>query len=169
MPRLFVAVWPPADIVERIAALPRPDVAGVRWTDPAQWHVTLRFLGRVDDASPVDEALSAVVAPPVDAVAGPQVARFGHRLLHVPVDGLAPLARAVVAATARFGEPPEDRSFSGHLTLARVRRGARVDLRALAGAPFEGRWRVDEATLVQSRLGPAGARYDVVGRYPLAG
>ena len=168
MPRLFVAVWPSPDVVERIAALPRPSLPGLRWTDPEQWHVTLRFLGRVDDARPVDAALERVVAPAVDAVAGPHVGRFGHRVLHVPVEGLAPLATIVVDATAELGEPPEDRAFAGHLTLARVRRGARVDLRPLAGAPVEGEWRVDEVTLVESRLGGAGARYHVVGRYPLA-
>ena len=45
MPRLFIAVWPPPDVVEQVAALPRPPVAGLRWTEPEQWHVTLRFLG----------------------------------------------------------------------------------------------------------------------------
>jgi 2'-5' RNA ligase len=169
VPRLFVAVWPPAEVVEGIAVLPRPAIPGLRWTDREQWHVTLRFMGRVDAVAAVDEALSHVHGPAVDVVAGPTVGRFGHRVLHVPVDGLAPLAAAVVDATAAFGEPPEDRPFAGHVTLARVRRGARVDLRALAGAPVEGRWRVDAVTLVESRLGGAGARYDVIGRYPLEG
>jgi 2'-5' RNA ligase len=169
VPRLFVAVWPPPDVVDRVAALPRPPLAGLRWTDPEQWHVTLRFLGRVDEAAPVHEALTRVVAAPVEAVVGPAVGRFGHRVLHVSVDGLGDLAAAVVAAAADLGEPPEDRTFSGHLTLARVRRGGRVDLRPLAGTPVEGRWPVTEFTLVESRPGGAGARYDVVGRYPLRG
>ncbi|MDQ4097048.1 MAG: RNA 2',3'-cyclic phosphodiesterase, partial [Actinomycetota bacterium] len=146
MPRLFVAVWPPPDVVERVAAVPRPSLPGLRWTDPAQWHVTLRFLGRVHDAAPVEEALADVVAAPVEAVVGPEVGRFGQRVLHVPVGGLGDLAAAVASATAALGEPPEDRAFSGHLTLARVRRGARVDLRPLAGATVEGRWPVTEFT-----------------------
>jgi len=169
VPRLFVAVWPPPDVVDRIASLPRPSVPGVRWTGREQWHVTLRFLGRVDEIDPVNEALAGVVAPPLEAAVGPEVGRFGQRVLHVPVDGLAPLATAVVAATAGLGEPPEDRPFAGHLTLARVRRGARVDLRPLAGSPIDGRWPVTELTLVESRLGGAGARYDIVRRYPLTG
>jgi 2'-5' RNA ligase len=168
VPRLFVAVWPPPEVVDPVAALPRPAVPGLRWTDPEQWHVTLRFMGRMDDVSRVDEALSGVAAPAVEVVLGPSVGRFGHRVLHVPVEGLAPLATAVVDVTAGFGEAPEDRPFAGHLTLARVRKGARVDLRPLAGASIEGRWRVDEVTLVESKLGGAGARYEVIGRYPLA-
>jgi 2'-5' RNA ligase len=53
--RLFVAVWPPNDVVDVLADLPRPDVAGVRWTTQGQWHVTLRFLGQVaaDDVDQV--------------------------------------------------------------------------------------------------------------------
>ena len=166
--RLFVAVWPPAELVDQLAALPRPDVAGVRWTRPDQWHVTLRFLGRVDDVDTVVEALSGVEVAAVEAVAGPAVGRFGQRVLHVPVDGLGPVADAVVGATAALGEPPEERPFNGHVTLARATgRGGRVDLRPLAGGPVAARWIVDELTLVSSDLHPHGARYTVVERFSL--
>lgn len=175
MPRLFVAVWPPADLVGRLAALPRPDVPGLRWTTPEQWHVTLRFLGRVEEGQveSVVEALAGVAAAqaaqvvPVRAAAGPATGRFGHRVLHLPVDGLGGLARAVAAATAGVGEPPEDRAFSGHLTLARAK--GRVNLRPLMGMPVAAAWPVDEVALVESRLSAAGARYDVVARFPLVG
>ncbi|NIR41602.1 MAG: RNA 2',3'-cyclic phosphodiesterase, partial [Actinobacteria bacterium] len=50
MPRLFVAVWPPPSVVDLLARLPRREEPGVRWTTEAQWHVTLRFLGRADPA-----------------------------------------------------------------------------------------------------------------------
>ena len=49
--RLFVAVWPPYEVVNSIAALERPPLPGLRWTTPDQWHVTMRFLGDVDDGS----------------------------------------------------------------------------------------------------------------------
>ena len=52
--RLFVAVVPPDDVLEAVAALPRPVEPGVRWTRPDTWHVTLRFLGdRVDEGAAV--------------------------------------------------------------------------------------------------------------------
>ncbi len=168
MPRLFVAVWPPDDVLDAVAAVDRPTVAGLRWTARDQWHVTLRFLGRVEDTDDAVEALEAVRAAPTIAVAGPTVGRFGQRVLHVPVAGLEDVAGAVVSATAAVGELPEDRPFAGHLTLARVARGARVDLRALAGQPVEGRWPVTEICLVESHLSPRGARYEVVRRFPLA-
>ena len=171
MARLFVAVWPPPDVVQAIATLPRPPVIGLRWTRPEQWHVTLRFLGWVEDVDPVSEALAAATAelPPVEASVGPALGRFGGRVLHVPVEGLDPVATAVVNATADLGKPPEDRPFAGHLTLARVAKGVRVDLRPLVGEPVSGRWPVEEVTLVESRLSPAGARYEVIERHPLRG
>ena len=167
MPRLFVAVWPPPAIVEQVAALPRPTVIGLRWTRQEQWHVTLRFLGWVEDSGAVSAALSTVEGPPVVAAVGPSVGRFGQRVLHVPVEGLGGLAAAVVAATAHLGRPPEDRAFSGHLTLARVGKEAKVDLRPLTGAPVSGSWPVNELTLVESRLSSSGARYEVVERFAL--
>lgn len=166
--RLFVAVWPPPGVVATLAALPRPVVPGVRWTTPDQWHVTLRFLG---DAEP-GPALDALVAiePPGPAVAGvgPATGRLGRRVLHVPVSGLEVLAAATVAATAGVGRPPEDRAFAGHLTLARAgpTAGGGV-LTRLAGVPVDARFAVTELTLVCSHRGPAGARYEVVGRHPL--
>ena len=170
MPRLFVAVWPPAEVLERVASLPRPALAGLRWTRPEQWHVTLRFLGSVDEVDAVAAAVAGAASscPPLEAVAGPELSRFGQRVLHVPVAGLEPLAAAVIEATAALGQPPEDRPFAGHLTLARVARGARVDLRELAGEPVSGRWRVTEVCLVESRLHRQGARYEVVERFGLA-
>ncbi len=170
MARLFVAVWPPDEILDLVAALPRPAVPGLRWTDRGAWHVTLRFLGRVAAVDDARRALGDLVplAEPVDAVAGPRVDRFGRRVLHVPVAGLDALAAAVTLATARVGDPPEDRPFAGHLTLARTAKRASVDLRRLTGQSITGRWTVDEVCLVESRLSPRGASYEVLSRHPLA-
>ncbi len=170
MRRLFVAAWPPDDVLDVVGRLDRPPVAGVHWTTRDQWHVTVRFLGSVPDAGPVVDALACVVlAGPVRATLGPEVGRFGRRILHVPVAGLEALAAAVIGATAGLGKPPEDRPFHGHLTLARVAKDARTDLRALTGTPVEGGWDVDAVCLVESRLSAARARYEVLERFPLAG
>lgn len=169
--RLFVAVTPPDDVLALVDALSRPGVVGMRWTTRAQWHVTLRFLGRVDDAL-VDDVRAALrvvrVAAPVVATLGPAVARFGRRVLHVPVDGLDDLAARVVDATSEIGEPPDDRPFRGHLTLARVSRAAgRVDLRPVSGTPIVATWPVTAFELYASELHPHGARYTVVDRLQL--
>jgi RNA 2',3'-cyclic 3'-phosphodiesterase len=168
VPRLFVAVWPPDDVLELIASLARPEVEGLRWTTREQWHVTLRFFGNVElgDAS---AALAAVSAQSTIAVMGPETGRFGKRVLHVPVEGLEAVAKAVVRATKKVGRPPEPRPFSGHLTLARAQdRRFGVDLRSLVGTPLAASWPVTEVCLVESHLSPKGANYEVVERAPLA-
>lgn len=163
--RLFVAVWPSTEVLDAIAAFERPDVKGLRWTTPDQWHVTLRFLGEceLDDVVP---AFRAISSPACEVTMGPTTGRFGRRILHVPTEGLLSLATATVAATAGVGEPPDPRPFAGHLTLARSRRGD-TDLRTFAGLPLAGRWTADEVTLVASHLGPGGARYEIVESLPL--
>lgn len=167
MARLFVAAWPPDDVLERVAALPRPELDGLRWTDRRQWHVTLRFLGRVDDVAAARASLADLGAEVTQAVLGPEVGRFGQRVLHVPVAGLDGVAAAVEAATAHVGRRVEERPFTGHLTLARVAKGARVDLRRLTGVAVSGRWPVTEVCLVESLLSAAGPSYGVVDRVPL--
>ena len=168
--RLFVAVWPSEEVLDAVAALPRPDVAGLRWTTRDQWHVTLRFLGSVeeDDLADAVAAVRSITAPAVDVELGPSVGRFGTRILHVPSHGLDEVAAATVAATADAGERPEPRPFRGHLTLARSRRGD-TDLGPLAGTPISGRWHAGDITLVRSHLGGAGARYEIIERVPLSG
>jgi 2'-5' RNA ligase len=163
VPRLFVAVWPTDDVLDLIAALPRPEVDGLRWTTRDQWHVTLRFFGSVEleHASAALRSVSAASA--TTAVLGPETGRFGKGILHVPVDGLADVARAVVRATKKVGKPPEPRPFSGHLTLARARDRRRgVDLRDLVGTPIAAEWPVSEVCLVESHLSSKGANYEVV-------
>ena len=163
-------MWPSDEVVEAIAALPRPPANGVRWTTPSQWHVTLRFYGQVEEAEV--EALSYALAGVAGrnarctATVGPEVARFGRGIVQVPVAGLDALAGDTVRSTATFGEPPETRPFAGHLTLARARRGG--DVRPLTGAPIDCSWTVDELTLVRSTTSRDGATYDVLARFPLA-
>ena len=164
-----MAVWPSEDVVRTLLTLPRPEVPGLRWTSEDQWHVTLRFFGSCD-VRDVEPAFSQIAASRATAVMGPAIDRFGTAVLHVPVAGLDAVAEAVLDATADVGEPPEDRPFRGHLTLARApRRGPKVDLGAYVGQPLAGEWTVDELTLVSSKTGPTGATYEVVSRLPLQG
>ena len=171
MPRLFVAVWPPSEVLEVVEALPRPERPGVRWTRRDQWHVTLRFLGPVEagDVGSVVEALGSMPgAAPAVARMGPSVVRLGRGVVCVDVAGLEAVAAAVVAASAAFGQPPDDRPFHGHLTLARVKPGSGGSAFAdLLGAPCSAAWPVTEVHLVESRLHPKGARYESVAVVPL--
>ncbi len=118
--RLFVAVWPPESVVEMLLGFERPDVAGVRWTTELQWHVTLRFLGEVEDPGPVVDALGGVPGGlraegvgEVRATLGPTSAWFaGRQVLQVPVAGLDALAAAVLEAEPRRGVIPSTTTAS---------------------------------------------------------
>jgi len=135
--RLFIAVWPPPEVVDVLRTLERPTIPGLRWTTPDQWHVTLRFIG---DADPPDVG----PLPTIDAevTLGPATARLGRRILMVPVHGLDDVA----------GPTP-------HLTLARAKRAIPP---ALVGRPLTARWHADGATLVASETHPDGARYRIL-------
>ena len=163
MSRLFVAVWPPPDVVDGLRPAVVPGEPNVRWVPPEQWHVTLRFLGDADPAD-VADALRDATLPAAVAVLGPHVSRLGRFVVVVPVAGLDDLAAAVTGATAALGEPPDPRGFTGHLTIARLKqRGAcRV-----TGTPARSRFPVDEVSLVASRTGADGVIYEVLERFAL--
>lgn len=169
--RLFVAVTLPASIEKIVGSLPRPAIAGVRWTGVAQWHVTLRFLGRVSPVA-VRAALGGLDHAVVRAELGREVTALGRGVLCVRVGGLDELAAAVVDRTRDVGEPPDARGFAGHLTVARVNRpaGAGRRIASLVGLPVPaGSWPVREIELVRSDLDPGGARYSTVERFALRG
>ena len=158
--RLFVAVWPPPEVVRLLASLDRPHRQGLRWTDERQWHVTLRFLGEADPdevAAAIRPALAGI--GPRDAVLGPVTRRVAPSVLVAPVSGLDDLAAALPF--------PADKPFVGHLTLARTGRRSSSVPSALAGAPVSAGWRVDEVSLVRSTLGRGGSVYDDVAVFPL--
>jgi RNA 2',3'-cyclic 3'-phosphodiesterase len=168
--RLFVAVDLPASIVRLIRSLPRPARSGLRWTTPSTWHVTLRFLGDVDDPQPLVEALSIIPsgldAHPVEARLGPTTAWFpGGRVLHLPVTGVEKLAGVVRDATARWG-PHEEPAFAGHVTLARFS-GPGPGPADLAGTPVAAHFEVPDVVLYASSLGSGGATYEVVSSVPI--
>jgi RNA 2',3'-cyclic 3'-phosphodiesterase len=180
--RAFVAVWPPPDVVRLLADIDRPARPGIRWTTEDQWHVTLQFLGEIDDRqvdgerASLNQMVSAGGVTPVVAVGGPSWEPLGSSILCLPVSGLEPLAAAVVAATPRLEGPAGpasaasvgERPFRGHVTIARAARGARRPWSATA-VPCAASWVVDEITLVASTLHPAGARYRVIERFRLPG
>jgi len=180
--RLFVAVWPPEDVMDVIASMPRPEVPGLRWTTRSQWHVTLRFLGDVEERvvpQLTESFLLLLGTPRASAVLGPETAWFpGRRVLQLPVAGLEDLRTKVNDLIAQSGvskgeikEPEEN--FTGHLTLARVRgswqggtgRGGRSERiertvgDSLAGQIMRAEWPVNSVSLVASSLRSDGAQY----------
>ena len=187
--RCFIAIDLTSDVRAAIArAQTRVRTAAahadVRWVDPAQFHLTLKFLGAVPDGrvAAVSAAVEAAVADtsPVGLVAAglggfPSLksARVLWAGITAGVPELAELAAAIDRALTPLGFPPEGRPFRGHLTIGRVRspRGGRVLAAAVeaAGASAFGSWTASEVVLYESRLKPTGAVYTPVSRHPLWG
>jgi 2'-5' RNA ligase len=176
--RLFVALIPPADVLEPLARAVdelRPRAPALSWTPSGRWHLTLAFLGEVtDDTAPaLTERLARVARRhgplPVEIAGG---GRFGDRVLWARVSVAAgPLAAGLVRAAGKAGVTADDRPLRPHLTVARSRRNHAVDLRPLAEALAEVRcppWTASDLHLVRSHLGPS-PRYETVGSWPLLG
>jgi 2'-5' RNA ligase len=184
--RLFFAINFPADLRERLwsdaQALRGAVTRGVKWTEPALMHVTVKFLGETDESvvpSLVAAASDAVAAlPPVDAV----VHRFGAfpnfdrpRIVWVGIDDRGQLGRVATAidrACTTFGFEEERRQFATHITIVRVKdvvhRDELTELRQKAERSQSSRaTRIETVDLMRSHLGPAGPRYDVMEAIPL--
>jgi RNA 2',3'-cyclic 3'-phosphodiesterase len=179
--RLFVAVWPDEPTRRLLGALELElgRARGLRFVGPARWHVTLRFLGDVDEEAvgTLGDALVACAAAfpgPLECRLGPGTAWFTEvRVLQLPAAGLDGLAGAVRAAMAPFAPRSEDAEppFNGHLTIARSK-GRRLGVAALgemAGIPFEAAFAVRTVDLVRSQASPEGHAYSTLVRAPLGG
>ena len=190
--RAFVAVYPPAAVLDAVDArlgAARRVAPDLRWSPRNQWHVTLRFIGRVADVDALSARLGDAVAAltPVEglALAGAgafPTARRGSVLWVGVADGpardaLGVLAAAVDAACGAAavdaddlgaGLESEDRVFTPHCTVARARRP--VDLRGAVDAigpdPFGDPCSVTEVRLVASAALPTGAVHTDLARFP---
>ena len=121
--------------------------------------MTLRFLGEADEDA-VAGALRGLRAPAAAITLGPSAERLGKGVLMIPARGAEGLAAAAVAATGHLGRPPPDRSFVGHLTVARFDRKPPPGY----AAPVEASFTACEIALV--KVGPSGA-YSTVERFAL--
>lgn len=154
-----------------------------RWIPPENMHLTLKFLGEVDerllDGLKEAGAEAASAAKPFRIVYGP----FGAfpnlarpRVLFFQAvegaQGLAALAKALEEGAERLGVPREDRPFRAHLTLARVKeplpRAMVEKLASVPALPPRAAQTVDRFVLMRSRLAPSGATYEEVAGFPLA-
>jgi 2'-5' RNA ligase len=174
--RLFTAFDPPDARCRRYASL-QSGALDARWTPPANFHVTLRFIGEVDAdvGEAFAEALQAVNAEAVSARPyglDALPSRDNPRVLTVGLErtpALMGLYDAVSAALEAEGLDPEGRRYRPHVTLAR-----------LDGAPAEAvhrfirshdvdfePFRVGAFHLYESRLAPDGAVHERRRTYAL--
>lgn len=172
MNRLFVALELP-EVVKTAVLDSMGGVAGARWQRDDQLHLTLRYIGEVDrhTARDVAAALGRVNIRPFTAELG-AAGLFEHRgrvdTLWVgvrPAEAVAALAKAVNAALAGVGMPPEPRAFVPHITVARGR--GMIGVTGWPQAPIPHiEWTVSGFALWDSQPGPDGSAYEVLARWP---
>jgi RNA 2',3'-cyclic 3'-phosphodiesterase len=173
MLRLFVGIDLPPDLKLRLSTL-CVGLPSARWVDAGNYHVTLRFIGEVDEglASDIDLALARIKAPSF-AVSLAGIGSFSGRELFVGVEkneALLHLRDKVESALVRLGLEPEGRKYAPHVTLARLRGAAgRLETyireHALYRAPplF-----VERFSLIASYQTKAGSIYEDQAHYRLS-
>ena len=181
--RLFVAIALPAEAageLDEVVAPLRPAWPDLRWTGRDAWHLTLAFLGEVDESVTAELAVRLERAARRHPCLSLSLAGGGAfpganraRVLWTGIQGdrrgLGLLAASVGAGAQRAGAQPANsgRGYQPHLTLARCRAPADMNSLVEALAPFAGTpWVAREIHLIHSRLS-ANPRYEVIGTWPL--
>ena len=176
--RLFIALDIPEDLKQTLGNL-QVEVPGLRWVPLGQIHLTLAFLGEVDERflPGLAEAVANISLPsfdlrPVGIGCFPDQRRPRVVWLGVlPEPGLLALAAAVRVAVQSCNIPLEERPFSPHITLARIKQPP-----GMAFHTFLEQHRqlklpqstVRKFTLYQSSLDRSGAEHTSLRRYDLA-
>jgi len=175
--RLFIAIELPAEVKILLTGM-RTAIPGARWVPPEQLHLTLSFLGEVDEVTytQLAEKLAEFTAPGFElhfSGTGCFPDRRRPRVLWAGMTEsplLSSLARMVYNAVQLCGIPQEERPFSPHITLARCRQPAGREVSAfleqhqrLKLPPVK----VREFILYQSRLTAQGATHIPLKLFPL--
>lgn len=177
MIRLFAALSLPEQLRLRLTGL-RGQIPGARWVPAENLHLTLRFIGELDEhtAEDVHDALARIAAEPFDL----QIAGVGHfesrgqvRALWAGVtrnEALMHLQSRIETACQRAGLAPETRRYHPHVTLARCRDTslARIgpfiaEHAGFSAPPFA----AESFALYSSALGRSGSVYTPEVHYPL--
>lgn len=153
----------------------------VRWVQPRNMHLTLRFLGEItrEEAVHVSGAArkAAAETPPLRVRLrglGTFPPSGSPRVVWLGLADPGPvvrLERALGRELGRLGRPPPDNPFRAHLTLGRVksRRGIEELRRHLQrlGAVETDEMTVESIGLIRSVLRPSGPLYTVLERFEL--
>jgi len=183
--RTFIAVPLPPDSQAMLATLQenlRSSKADVRWTSIQSIHLTLKFLGEIDQAivPRMAEELRAAVASErrfqlrLRGLGGfPNLS--SPRVIWCAVqdgkENLLSLQQTVDAACVRLAQAPEERGFKPHLTLGRVTGKTNLQrlLECIKICPvLESTFTVDHINIYKSVLLPRGAVYNVLENIELS-
>jgi 2'-5' RNA ligase len=177
MIRLFTGLEIPIDLADSLTLL-RGGLPGARWIDRENYHLTLRFIGDIDDglAREVDLQLAKVRRPAFE-LSLDGLTSFGGRRPRALVATVAPGAPLMELQAEherllqRIGLPPETRKFTPHVTLARLRDTSSrqvADYLAMRGFFRSRSFTVSRFVLFSSRASVGGGPYVVEAAYPLS-
>jgi 2'-5' RNA ligase len=176
MPRLFTALEIPRNAAMSLSLL-RGGLPGARWIDVENYHITLRFIGDVDNRT-ADEVVDRLdrIERPEFQIRLDSIGAFGSKKPHSVWAGVTPtpdmfaLQGEIERICQRIGLPPDPRKFMPHVTLARLK-SSRVDdvVHYLSGrgnfqtSPFL----VSRFVLLSSRESVGGGPYLTEEVFPL--
>ena len=176
MIRLFVGLEIPEFVGRRLIML-QGGVPGAKWQTLEQLHLTLRFIGEVPESTTadIDDALAVIRAPSFEMeISG--VGEFGGKVPRALWAGirageeLPHLHRKIDTALQRLGLGADERKFSPHVTLARLKNAPRAKVieflthhALFAAGPFK----VPRFVLFSSELGSGGSVYHAEREYAL--
>jgi RNA 2',3'-cyclic 3'-phosphodiesterase len=176
MPRLFTGLEIPADVAAALV-LHRGGLPGARWMDPADYHITLRFLGDVDGhmandvfgfLQDIQRASLTITLEGLDSFGGDKPRSVFARVRQT--QELSALQADHEKLMRRLGLPPEKRKFTPHVTLARLKDASPVDVAwYLASRPLVKpvHFRAPRFVLFSSRASVGGGPYVIEAAYPL--
>ena len=176
MPRLFTALEIPRHVGDSLAIM-RGGMPGARWIDPDNYHLTLRFIGDIDDALAHDVAglLGRVRRMPIELRLD-GLSSFGGRKPRALVAAATPIAPLMEMQAEherilqRLGLEPEGRKYTPHVTLARLRDSSSRQVADYLSARAHYRsasFQVSRFVLFSSRASVGGGPYVVEAEYPL--
>jgi 2'-5' RNA ligase len=176
--RLFVALPLPQSVAQSLLLI-QGGVPGARWQNREQLHLTLRFIGEVDNQTAIllDEVLAEIHAPAFEMQLH-AVGQFGGNHMHalwaaVRQNGaLDHLQRKVDSAIRKIGQPQDAHKFTPHVTLARLRHpepGKALEWLAQHALYTSPEFTVEAFQLYSSKLTSDGSIYRVEQDYPMEG
>lgn len=181
--RLFTAIDLPPDVIanlESLIARLKP-AARISWSPAANLHLTTKFIGewpeeRLDELTATLRALPPHPGIPIAIeklgfFPNPHAPRVFWAGVHAG-DALAQLARETEDSLAALGIAREQRAYSPHLTLARIKTPGKQPalLEAIAKLPSLdfGRFTADRFFLYHSKTAPSGSVYTRLAEFPFA-
>lgn len=178
MPRLFTGLEIPPGIADHLSLF-RGGLAGARWIDPENYHLTLRFIGDITthEADEIANALDKVRRSPLTLRLnglGTLGTKKPHAIVAMldPSPALAELQAEHERIMQRLGLPPEGRKYTPHVTLARLRTGnarAIAEYLSMRGGFVSEPFTVDRFVLFSARNSLGGGPYLVEEAYDLDG